>query len=114
MDALLPSALLEKPLEEYEEGEAAIAFLLELFLWSIMIAQTGMGKFSPQNWMGFQTVKFGDRKKSGSSFPPKCFPDLITDGGEMDQNWMVWDQECPKLTNKNPKQNPTTGSFPFF
>ena len=25
VDALLPSALLEKPLEEYEEGEAAIA-----------------------------------------------------------------------------------------
>ena len=74
MDALLPSALLEKPLEEYEEGEAAIAFLLELFLWSIMIGQTGMGKFSPQNWMGFQTVKFGDRKKRWKLLPPKVFP----------------------------------------
>ena len=72
------------------------------------------GEIQPPKLDGFSDSKIWGSEKSGSYFPPKCFPDLITHGGEMDQNWRVWDQECPKLTNKNPKQNPTTGSFPFF
>ena len=71
--------------------------------------------FSPQNWMGFQTVKFGDRKKVEATSPQgSCFPDLIMWERWIKTGWFFLDQECPKLTNKNLKQNPTTGSFPFF
>ena len=74
MDALLPSALLEKPLEEYEEGEAAIAFLLELFFMVDNDSPDSDGEIQPPKLDGFSDSKIWGSEKKWKLLPPKVFP----------------------------------------